>query len=191
MASPDVTPLTFRCTACGNCCRNLCVAVTGLDVARLAEATGTAPHELVAWLAPDAVDMTGEPQSFVELDAGRRLMVLRQRDGACHLLGADNQCRVYAARPQDCRAFPFDFDAAPSPTPDAVRRLTLLPLDGCEYAVGAHNDAALLDSADRTRWYELHSYHALVARWNRRTWHRRRLHKPLGAARDFLAFILG
>lgn len=184
---PDVTPLTFRCTACGNCCRSLRVAVTGLDLARLAEATGSAPNDLVSWLTPDAVDMTGEPASFVELGEGRRLMVLRQHDGACHLLDANNQCRAYGARPRDCRAFPFAFESAR--VASDVRRLTLLPLDGCEYATDGHNDAAALDAADRARWDELDDYQAIVARWNRRSWHRRRLHKPLGTAYDFLAFL--
>jgi len=185
VASAGVTPLTFRCTACGNCCRTLRVAVTGLDVARLAHATGSAPDQLVAWLAPDAVDMTGEPNSFVELDKGRRLMVLRQHDGACHLLGADNRCGAYAARPRDCFAFPFDF----TPAPGNARHLTLLPLDRCDYAADGQNDPASLDAADRVRWSELEQYQILVARWNRRAWHRRRLHKPLATAGDFLAFI--
>lgn len=158
------------------------------DVGRLAAATGAAPSALVAWLAPDAVDMTGEPESFVELSEGRRLMVLRQQDGACQLLGADNRCGAYAARPQDCRAFPFDFAEPPqSPGP---RRLTLLPLDGCEYALDGHNDAATLDAQDRTRWSELHDYQALVTRWNRRARHRRRLHHAIGTSDDFLVFAL-
>lgn len=186
MASVGVTALTFRCTACGNCCRNLRVAVTGFDVARLVRATGSAPDELVAWLAPDAVDMTGEPDSFVELDQGRRLMVLRQRDSACHLLGADDHCRAYAARPRDCVAFPFAF----VPAPNNARRLTLLALDRCDYAIDGHNDVSAVDAADSARWTELHDYQALVRRWNRRAWHRRRLHKPLATASDFLAFIL-
>lgn len=157
-------------------------------MARLAAATGAAPAALVTWLAPDAVDMTGEPESFVELSEGRRLMVLRQHDGACELLGADNRCRAYAARPQDCRAFPFDFDE-PSHRP-GPRHLTLLPLDGCEYALDGHNDAAMLDAQDRARWSELRDYQALVARWNRRARHRRRLHHPIGPATDFLSFAL-
>jgi Fe-S-cluster containining protein len=183
-----VSPLDFRCTSCGNCCRNLRVAVTSRDVARLATATGAAPDALVSWLAPDAVDMTGEPESFVELSEGRRLMVLRQHDGACRLLGADNRCGAYTARPQDCRAFPFDFDEpAHRPGP---RRLTLLSLDGCEYALDGNNDSATLDAEDRIRWSELRDYQALVARWNRRARHRRRLHYPVGDAATFLRFAL-
>jgi Fe-S-cluster containining protein len=147
-----------------------------------------APAALVSWLAPDAVDMTGEPESFVELSEGRRLMVLHQRDGACQLLGADNRCGAYPARPQDCRAFPFDFDE-PSPRP-GPRRLTLLPLDGCEYALDGHNDRATLDAEDRTRWSELEDYQALVARWNRRARLRRRFHQAIGDAASFLSFAL-
>jgi Fe-S-cluster containining protein len=183
-------PQNFRCTACGNCCRDLRVAVTALDVARLATATSLPPSALIDWLAPDAVDMTGEPESFVELSEGRRLMVLRHRDGACTLLGSDNRCRAYAARPRDCRAFPFDF-GAPVASPDAPRRLDLLPLleaGRCDYAVDGANDDAALELEDRARWAELRDYQALVARWNRRAWHRRRLHRSAGDSPEFFAY---
>ena len=103
-------PLAFRCTGCGNCCRNLRVALTAADLSRLSAATGQPATALVEWLAPEAVDMTGEPSSFVELGEGRRLMVLAQQAGACVLLGPDDRCRAYDARPLDCRAFPFDFE---------------------------------------------------------------------------------
>jgi Fe-S-cluster containining protein len=187
-STTHVSPLAFRCTACGNCCRNLRVAVTIEDVARLAAATGSAPEALVAWLEPHAVDMTGEPESFVELSEGRRLMVLRQLDGACQLLRADNRCGAYAARPQDCRAFPFDFDEPPHrPGP---RRLMLLPLDSCEYTLDGQNDPTTLDAEDRTRWSELRDYQSVVARWNRRARHRRRLHYSIGDAASFLSFAL-
>jgi len=185
----SASPLTFRCTSCGNCCRSLRVAVTSFDVARLVTATGWPPGELVAWLAPDSVDMAGEPQSFVELDAGRRLMVLDQRGGACRVLGADNLCGAYSARPRDCRAYPFDFVSAVSGAPPG-RHLSLLPLLDCAYASDGQNDATLLEAEDRARWNELRSYQALVARWNRRAWHRRRLHKGVGGARQFLEFAL-
>ncbi len=72
----DVSPLTFVVTGCGNCCKSLRVAVTCFDVARLAASTAVLPRELVTWIAPDHVDMTGEPESFVELSEGRRLLVL-------------------------------------------------------------------------------------------------------------------
>lgn len=181
--------LSFRCTSCGACCRSLRVALTSFDLARLVAATRQSPAELVAWLATDEVDMTGEPQSFVELREGRRLMVLAQTDGACRLLQADNQCGAYAARPRDCRAFPFDIeDAETSGAP--VRRLRLLPLNGCDFARDGQQDAPTLQAEDEARWRELQQYQALLARWNRQMWHRRRLHRALGTAADFLAFAL-
>lgn len=188
LSSPraPVSPLSFRCTACGNCCRDLRVAVTALDVARLAAHAALEPSALVDWLAPDAVDMTGEPDSFVELGEGRRLMVLRHQSNACALLGPDNRCRAYAARPRDCRAFPFDFAAAAPPTSP----LRLLPLERCDYAVDGSNDEATLALEDQTRWAELRDYQALVARWNRRAWHRRRLHRSPGDAAAFLSFAI-
>jgi Fe-S-cluster containining protein len=188
-AESRISALTFRCTSCGNCCRSLRVAVTSFDVARVLTEARQPPSELVAWLAPDAVDMTGEPQSFVELDRGRRLMVLAQRGGACRLLGADNLCGAYAARPRDCRTFPFDF--APVGSAPLGRRLALLPLSDCDYRSDGQNDATLLEVEDRARWDELRAYQALVARWNRRAWHRRRLHKGVGSALQFLDYALG
>lgn len=182
-----VSPLGFRCTSCGHCCRSLRVALTFFDALRLAQATGRDAPTLIAWLAPDAVDMSGEPESFVELSQGRRLMVLDHVDGACRLLGKDERCTAYAARPRDCRAFPFDFEprVAAASTP---RRLALLPLAGCDHAQDGAHDLALLEAEDAARSSELQSYQALVARWNRRAFHRRRLRRSVGEAGEFLDF---
>jgi len=178
--------LAFRCTGCGNCCRGLRVAVTDRDVERLRAATGRAASELVEWLGPDSVDMTGEPQSFVQLAEGRRLMVLKHSGGACQLLDADNRCSVYAARPLDCRAFPFDFERS---RPDAVR-LTLLPLDGCDYARDGQHEHAALQAVDAQRWRELQQYQSRVGHWNRLAKHRRRLGHRAGSAAQFLDYVL-
>jgi Fe-S-cluster containining protein len=184
----DTAALTFRCTSCGECCRSLRVAVTSFDVARLVSTSGRSAAELVTWLAPDEVDMTGEPQSFVELAEGRRLMVLAHANGACQLLGSDHRCSVYAARPRDCRAFPFRFE--PDERERNVRRLSLLPLRGCDYASDGQQDVATLDAEDRARWQELERYQRVVAEWNRRAWHRRRLMKRLGRSAEFLGYAL-
>jgi Fe-S-cluster containining protein len=183
-----VEALDFRCTACGNCCRALRVAITARDALRLATATGAAPNELVDWLAPDAVDMTGEPESFVELSSGRRLLVLLQRQGACALLGQDNRCGAYAARPRDCRAYPFDLARAPDAS--GKRRLSLLPLDGCEYAEDGAQDRASIEAEDDARFHELLEFQTHIAAWNRAAKHRRRLGHAVGGGDAFLAFAL-
>jgi Fe-S-cluster containining protein len=188
MISEPTSPLEFRCTSCGNCCRSLRVAVTALDVARLVRATSRPALDLVEFLTPEAVDMTGEPDGFIDLREGRRLMVLAQENAACRLLGKDNRCLVYSARPRDCQAFPFDF-GLPS-TPADARHLTLLPLAGCEYESGEHHDAHQLLATDTARWSELCAYKSFVARWNRRARHQRRLGHPVGSSALFIAKAL-
>ena len=132
--------------------------------------------------------MTGEPDSFIELGVGRRLMVLAQRDGACRLLGSDGLCGSYAARPRDCQAFPFDFGLPPVPA--NVRRLALLPLEGCELAAGGEQNEVELRATDDARWSELAEYRLVIARWNRRAFHKKRLGRSAGTAREFLALAL-
>lgn len=181
-------PLAFRCTSCGNCCRNLRVAVTAADVARLSAATGQPPTALIEWLAPEAVDMTGEPSSFVELAEGRRLMVLAQQAGACALLAADDRCRAYDARPLDCRAFPFDFEDAGAAV--GRRRLRLLPHAACDHAHDGEQDAMALATLDELRWQALRDYQARVRSWNRLAAQRRRLGHRIGSGEAFLSFAL-
>jgi Fe-S-cluster containining protein len=162
------------------------VSITHHDLRRLARGLGCGAATLVDWLAPDAVDMTGEPGSFVELGEGRRLMVLAHRAGACRLLDADRRCEAYDLRPQDCRLFPFDLtrDAAGS-----VVGVSRLPLDGCGDERGERADLGELSALDARRWGELRDYQEQLERWNRLARHRRRFHRPVGGAADFLSWL--
>jgi Fe-S-cluster containining protein len=178
--------LRFRCTECGACCKSLRVAVTHHDVLRLMRATGKTAAELVAWLAPDDVDMTGEPDTFVELGPGRRLMVLAQRDGACTLLGADNRCGAYTARPRDCELFPFDPELAKDGT---LQKLELLPFSACEAASDGANDARALASSHTRRQHELDEYRQRVRAWNQLALRRRRFRHPVGGSARFFTFL--
>ena len=178
--------LGFRCTECGACCKSLRVAVTHHDVLRLVHATGKAAAELVAWLAPDEVDMTGEPETFVELGPGRRLMVLAQRDGACTLLGPDNRCQAYAARPRDCELFPFDPELARD---GALQTLELLPFPACEATSDGSNDAHELAASHVRRERELDDYRQRARAWNQLALRRRRFGHPVGGSARFFAFL--
>lgn len=179
--------LRFRCTGCGACCRALRVTITHHDLRRLSEYLRQPASTLVEWLGPGEVDMTGEPETFVELREGRRLMVLAQAEGACRLLDENQRCRAYPARPRDCELFPFNLEREPRGDRYA---LTLLALDGCDYARDGATDAAHLGAADTRRWRELSEYRDRVGRWNRLARHRARLHYPQGDANEFLAFLL-
>jgi Fe-S-cluster containining protein len=188
--------LEFRCNGCGACCRSLRVSVTHHDLGRLlrgghasalqAGADAAGASELVDWLAPDAVDMTGEPGSFVELSVGRRLMVLAWREGACAFLDASQRCRAYDSRPRDCRLFPFDLARDADGQVVAIARLEL---EACGDDRGPSAALAEIDRLDRQRWQELAEYQALVARWNRLARHRRRFRQPAGDAAAFLAWL--
>jgi Fe-S-cluster containining protein len=182
--------LHFHCSGCGACCCSLRVTLTHRDLTRLVAALGVAALELVEFLAPDAVDMTGEPETFVELGAGRRLLVLAQRDGACRLLDADDRCTAYLARPDDCRQFPFDV----SETADGrALTLALLPLEGCDYERAPPGDFDAREreivEGDENRFRALAEYRALVARWNRLATRRRRFGHRVGDGADFIAYL--
>ncbi|HEY3254294.1 MAG TPA: YkgJ family cysteine cluster protein, partial [Polyangiaceae bacterium] len=134
------------------------------------------------------VDLTGEPGSLVLLDhdAGHALMALAQREGACVFLGSDERCGAYAARPGNCRVFPF---AASFGRRGGIRRLRLLEGTDCDYARDGQNDPHALRVADQLRWAEHRSYLVLISRWNRVQRHRSRLGRKLGGAVEFLSFL--
>jgi Fe-S-cluster containining protein len=178
--------LEFRCNGCGNCCRDLRVALTHRDLERLAAGLRRPASSLVEWLPPGAVDMTGEPGSFVELREGRRLMVLAQRSGACHLLDPSQRCTAYELRPYDCRLFPFDLNRDDT---GAVTGIERLALEGCGDERGDPADIAELSDRDGLRWRELRDYQSRVARWNRLSQHRRRFRQTVGDAEAFIAFL--
>jgi Fe-S-cluster containining protein len=180
--------LSFRCTSCGNCCRDLRVPLTALDLRRLVDATALSAAQIVDWLPSHAVDLTGEPGSLVVLDppTGRVLMTLAQRGGACRFLGSDQRCGVYQARPGNCRTYPF------TPTfgrRGGLRRLRLLSGTNCESARDAHNDPHALREADARRWAEQQSFLEQISLWNRAQRHRTLLGHRRHGAREFLEFL--
>jgi Fe-S-cluster containining protein len=178
--------LSFRCTACGNCCRDLRVPLTSADLRRLVERSGEMASQIVAWLEPEAVDMTGEPGSFVVFPQRRALMTLAHRHAACRFLGTDQRCGVYEGRPASCRLFPF----APSFGPrGGLRRLRLLPGTACDHANDGRNDPHALRIADQQRWAEHEAYLVQVSSWNRAQRQRERLGHPLRGAPQFLEFL--
>ncbi len=88
-----MTPDPFTCRACGACCRwEGCVLLRDADVTRLAEAVGLSERSFI--------------RRYTRLAPNRRELSLAERDdGACVFLEA-RRCRVYAARPRQCRDFP-------------------------------------------------------------------------------------
>lgn len=87
--------LRFTCTGCGDCCTGApgYVWVNKEDIAALAAETKTTIEEFEA--------------RFVR-EIGVRKSLLEHANGDCVFFdGKTRKCRVYAARPRQCRTWPF------------------------------------------------------------------------------------
>jgi Fe-S-cluster containining protein len=176
----------FRCTGCSNCCRSLRVPITDADLARLIRASAQPAERVVEWLAPSEVDLSGEPSSFVELDVGRRVMVLAQSATGCRLLVGD-RCSVWALRPRTCRIYPID---ASFGRRGGVHRLRLFSggVD-CSYALDRRAPLSAIRAEHAAQRAELVRYHERVRAFNRGQRLRKRLHRRALGASEFLGRI--
>ncbi len=110
MKNPEILE-QFKCSGCGACCRwGGSVLLEDSDLPRLAaflEMTEQAFIDLHTRLAPNR----------------RQLSLLDQSDGSCAFLEGD-RCTVYAARPEQCRTFPYAWRVAEG-CPELDRLLAL------------------------------------------------------------------
>jgi len=177
--------LGFACNGCGDCCRRHRVALTHRDLARLVATLAEPAPSLVAWLTPEQVELDAESAGMVALPGGPRLMVLAHDAGACRLLDAEQRCRAYAARPHDCRTYPFVVERPG----EGVVRLSLFEPEAC----GERRETPLawreVDDGDRERWAEVAEYRRHVARWNQLARHRERLRHRAHGELEFFAFL--
>jgi Fe-S-cluster containining protein len=84
---------SFECQQCGACCRwPGHVLLTNEDVRRLARALEVSEDDFI--------------RDYTALARNRRQLALTERsDGSCVFLD-ENACRLYAARPEQCRIYP-------------------------------------------------------------------------------------
>ncbi|HYP87350.1 MAG TPA: YkgJ family cysteine cluster protein [Polyangiaceae bacterium] len=178
--------LKFRCTGCGNCCKDPLLPLTDADIVRITEGTGAAVADFVHWVDRNGIDMDDEPEAFVRLRQGKRVMIMRQRSHGCHFLGADDRCTIYGKRPLGCRIFPFD----PSYTKQGkLVRLQLIPATDCLHELDGSNDPAGIQSLHRRHDAATTRYHARVATWNQEQTRRARQGRLVQTERDFLTFL--
>lgn len=91
-----MTPETFHCQRCGNCCRQPGeVRVSDAECAAIAGLLG--------------LSLAVFTERFTRLREDRHgLALVELPDGACAFLeGNPAACRIQAAKPQQCRDFPF------------------------------------------------------------------------------------
>jgi len=178
--------LKFRCTGCGNCCKEPLLPLTDSDILRIVRQTGEAAHELVRWVDKNGIDMDDEPEAFVMLRQGKRVMVLRHAGGGCRYLGADDRCTIYSRRPLGCRIFPFD----PTFTDNGkLRRLKLIPATDCQYELDGDNEVGAMQTLHSKHLAATSAYQAKVARWNARQAERKQLGRRAQTASEFFEFL--
>lgn len=161
--------------------------MTHHDLRRLAASTNHPAAHFVEWLAPDEIDMSGEPESFVDIDLGRRVMVLRHERGACQLLTPEGWCDAYHARPAPCAAYPYALSES-TQSGEQPRHLFVLSDAPCGHSALERNDD-VARAAVACVETELNEYVTLVSQWNRQQRRRRFAgHRPRSAA-EFLVHL--
>jgi Fe-S-cluster containining protein len=183
---PGHTFLKFRCTGCGNCCRDPLLPLTDQDVRRIASRTGDRPRDIVAWVDRHGIDMDDEPEAFVRLRQGKRAMVLAHKNGGCRYLGKDARCTIYSSRPLGCRIYPLDPDFTRK---GKLRRLTLVKATPCPYELDGKNEITDIRELHE-RYSDAHDdYNDRVAEWNRRQERRLRKGQSAETAAEFFVFL--
>jgi Fe-S-cluster containining protein len=179
--------LSFRCTGCGNCCKEPLLPLTDFDVKRIAARTGDAPKDFVTWVDRQGIDMDDEPEGFVILKQGKRVMTLRHERGGCRYLDEEDRCSIYTSRPVGCRIFPFD------PTfgkkDGKLRRLTLIQAADCKYELDGKNSVPEIKKLSEQHEETTHAYQDRIAEWNSVQTKRKRSGKSAQTAREFFAFL--
>lgn len=178
--------LKFRCTGCGNCCKDPILPLTDRDVLRIKDGTGAAPESFVRWVDRNGIEMDDEPEAFVRLRQGKRVMVMRQGAGGCHFLGKDDRCTIYGSRPLGCRIFPFDPTYSKQ---GKLVRLKLIQATECLYELDGDNDADAMQRLHGKHNGATSRYHARVAIWNQEQSRRVRHGRVAQSAREFLSFL--
>jgi Fe-S-cluster containining protein len=182
----DRTLLKFHCTGCGNCCREPLLPITDLDLLRLIKETRRRPKDLVSWVSAQQIDLDDEPEAFVRLGEGKRVMTLRQRRSGCIFLGIDRRCTIYAARPTGCRVFPFDTKFGKT---GKLTRLKLIAATDCPYDLAGNHRVCSLRTQQLQFLDEMDAYHAKVAAFNQLQRQRLRQRRSLLGRTDFFRFI--
>lgn len=178
--------LKFRCTGCGNCCKDPLLPLTDADVARIIARTGERARDIVRFVNRHQIDMDDEPEGFARLRQGKRVMVLGHSRGGCRYLDPENRCKIYGFRPLGCRVFPFD--AIFSKT-GGLRRLRLIQATDCKYELDGKNYVAPMRELKQRYDDATSAYHARIAEWNQHQITRRRSGRAAQTALEFLEFL--
>lgn len=86
----------FECKQCGVCCKikNGIVRLDENSIAQISKHLGLNEEDFI--------------NNHTELSQDRRCLILKNTtDGSCEMLSDNGLCKIYEARPAQCRSFPF------------------------------------------------------------------------------------
>ena len=156
--------LNFRCTCCGQCCREPIVLLTDEDVRRIMRHTGQPPEKIATFYPPDEIEWDLSNRGWIKLEEGDRIMgLIRSEETGCQYLQEDDRCGIYEHRPVTCRRYPFDVEY------DSNDELTLLSISDsveCPYELDGRNTPAQIKALVDWEDEEEQPYFALVDKWN-------------------------
>jgi Fe-S-cluster containining protein len=158
--------LKFRCTGCGNCCRNTLVCITDGDIRRIVDGTGKSPRDFVRFYTHDEVAVARNDQLWVKFDGGKAVMGLRAvRDHCIFLDNETNRCTIYEQRPLTCRDHPFRITFSDN---GAIEKISLSRIVKCPHAWDGANYRRDLKRTAYWNEREEESYVKKVRTWNQK-----------------------
>lgn len=157
--------LKFRCTGCGNCCRDTVVCITDEDVRRITQGTGKSPLDFVRFYTEKEVSMDQRDPLWVRFGKSKAIMALRWKNDQCIFLDKDNRCTIYEHRPVTCRDHPFNTTLSET---GAVEKILLSRVVKCPHEWDGHVTRRSLKTVQRWNERQEEAYCAKVREWNRR-----------------------
>jgi Fe-S-cluster containining protein len=157
--------LKFRCTGCGNCCRDTLVCITDADVQRIVDGTGKSPLEFVRFYTHDEISMSTNDPLWVKFNDHKAVMALRSILDRCVFLDNDtNLCTIYEHRPVTCRDHPFNVTFSDT---GAVEKISLSKIVKCPHAWDGNIPRRELRKVQTWNERQEESYLKKVRQWNR------------------------
>ncbi|MBE82005.1 MAG: hypothetical protein CME21_05515 [Gemmatimonadetes bacterium] len=167
--------LNFRCTCCGNCCREPIVLITDADIRRIQKLTGQKSEKIATFYAQSEIEWGLDNPGWIKLDGEWRIMGLVRKEDGCQYLQEDDLCGIYENRPVACRRYPFDVELGEN------NELTLLGINDsveCPYELDSKYEKKQIEELVKWEDEEEQPYFKLVETWNKKK-------KSGGAAKFF------
>jgi Fe-S-cluster containining protein len=166
MTAPDWRRyLKFRCTGCGNCCRNTIVCLTDADVRRIVEGTGKAALEFVRFYSHDDIAMSDNDPLWVRFGKKKLVMGLKTIYDRCVFLeNSTNRCTIYEHRPVTCRDHPFNVTVSET---GAVEMISLSRIVKCPHDWDGNIQRRELRRIDTWNEHQQEAYVEKIKAWNK------------------------